>query len=698
MKKFKLLPSMLMLFLCIGVLVVGIYAISPATNEITGQISVKSAGPSITINAYVDSVAEGNELIASPITVRNGAPIVLDNSKLSMNAENENDPTNVYKKIIIQIRNNSNKNLGAYFWNGVTDGAFDTVTSPSTGDEIQVVNANGMEELSQILQKDVNGTTTHFVKVILSSYSYIEAKNDDNENDVIQMEIFITLQNFFDMDTSLDLNYSLCIEEYVPNITDEEISTGQGKSSNFLGILVDTASSINVGNGLLKMPFEYTLLDSNNTVANCYSPLLGNTAIKYVVIPTSISEVETCFAYSSSVVGAFFGGVTVSQYAFSGCSSLTSVMFSNATNVIYGMSGKSFGTIGAFSGCTSLTSIVFPDSITEISGNYNFRGCTSLKSVVAGAGLIALGSYTFGGCSSLKEIKFGQNLKTIGEFAFSDCTNLTEITIPASVESIGARIVGGCTSLNQITVEEGNATYHSSGNCIIETASKTLIAGCSNSVIPTSDSVTSIGDYAFYKVIGLISINILENIISIGNYAFYGCSGLKEIILSGQLTSIGNYAFQNCASITTITIPSSLTTLGTYAFSNCDALVSVFFETGLTAVSENVFYDCDALSSVSFSSSITSIGASAFKSCDALESITITTNITQIGKNAFNGCANLTNAKFEYPQLWYYMVQTDSSYSLNEIIYTDLEVETTAATYLTTTYCGYEWTRVTITG
>ena len=84
-----------------------------------------------------------------------------------------------------------------------------------------------------------------------------------------------------------------------------------------------------------------------------------------------------------------------------------------------------------------------------------------------------------------------------------------------------------------ITVEEGNSVYHSAGNCIIETASKTVVAGCKTSAIPNDGSVTSIGDYAFYGCSNLASVTIPDSVTSIGSSAFASCYELTSVTFEG---------------------------------------------------------------------------------------------------------------------------------------------------------------------
>ena len=61
--------------------------------------------------------------------------------------------------------------------------------------------------------------------------------------------------------------------------------------------------------------------------------------------------------------------------------------------------------------------------------------------------------------------------------------------------------------------------------------------------------MTSIGDSAF-SFCGLTEITIPDSVTSIGDNAFYNCSGLTEITIPDNVTSIGDYAFYDCTNLT----------------------------------------------------------------------------------------------------------------------------------------------------
>jgi hypothetical protein len=57
---------------------------------------------------------------------------------------------------------------------------------------------------------------------------------------------------------------------------------------------------------------------------------------------------------------------------------------------------------------------------------------------------------------------------------------------------------------------------------------------------------------------------IPDSVTSIGNSAFYNCQKLTSVTIPDSVTSIGNYAFYNCP-LTSVTIPDSVTSIGNYA-------------------------------------------------------------------------------------------------------------------------------------
>lgn len=68
-----------------------------------------------------------------------------------------------------------------------------------------------------------------------------------------------------------------------------------------------------------------------------------------------------------------------------------------------------------------------------------------------------------------------------------------------------------------------------------------------NYIIP--NSVTNIGNSAFYFCESLTSINIPNSVTNIGDNAFCGCESLTKIKIPNSVTNIGHAAFSWCENI-----------------------------------------------------------------------------------------------------------------------------------------------------
>ncbi len=356
---------------------------------------------------------------------------------------------------------------------------------------------------------------------------------------------------------------------------------------------------------------EYRLSDdgSHYIVSGIGTATATDIVIADVYEGLPVKEVgDSAFSGSDTILSVVLpnGVVRIGQEAFMACQNMKSISIPDSVTSI----GK-----GAFKWCYHLTDICLPSGL-EILEREVFSTCTALTNITIPNGVKNIGFGAFSGCSGLTSVTISNTVEIINR-SFSDCSSLTSITIPVSLTSIEGAFFG-CSSLMSISVAEGNPVYHASGNCLIETASKTLVAGCQTSVIPTDGSVTKIGEDAFS-----------------------GCNNLESMIIPNTVIWIDSSAFGLCDSLTNITIPDSVTSIGSAAFGGCSSLTDIAIPNSVTSIDYAAFRGCSSLTSITIPDSVTSIGSDAFSDCSSLTSITIPDSVTKLGEYAFGGCTNL---------------------------------------------------------
>ena len=329
-------------------------------------------------------------------------------------------------------------------------------------------------------------------------------------------------------------------------------------------------------------------------------------------VTRAFTTVQSPFTYSTSA-----SAVTITGYSGFG-----------GAVVIPGMiGGLPVTSIGdnAFFGKSSLTSVTIPSSVISI-GNSAFWGCANMTTITVDQlnptyssldGVLFNKSQTTlilfpGGKAGTYAIP--TSVTSIGSRAFGNCAGLTSVTIPASVISIGSYALSYCSGLTTFTVDPLSSTYSSLNGVLFNKSQTTLITypGGKAGSYAIPNSVTSIGDVAFYHCTGLTSVTIPNTVISIGWNAFWGCTGLASVTIPNSVTSIGVDAFMYCEGLTGVTIGNNVTSIGIYAFYGCTGLTSVTIPNSVTSIGDSAFYGCSSLTSTTFLGVAPTIGSDVF--------------------------------------------------------------------------------------
>ena len=479
-------------------------------------------------------------------------------------------------------------------------------------------------------------------------------------------------------------------------------------------------TSVTIGNGVKSIE-DYAFYNCSGlksvTIGNSVTSIgdyafYGCSGLTSITIPNSVTSIEEyafsgCERLTSVTIG---NSVTsIGEKAFSRCSGLKTVK--NLSNLTFSKGSTDYGYIACYADkvynvpngsiegdyifckLNNVNTLLFylgNEIELTLPADYRgegytigenvFKGNNTITSITIPNSVTSIESGAFAWCDGLTSITIPNSVTSIGQEAFYKCSGLTSITIPNSVTSIGYGAFWGCYGLESIVVDPGNTKYDSRENCnaIIETESNKLIAGCKNTVIP--NSVTSIGNQAFYNCSGLTSITIPNSVTSIGNMVFYSCSGLTSITIPNSVTSIGDEAFYSCSGLTSITIPNSVTSIGDDAFYECTSLKTVYNFSNLTITKGSTDYgyiayytnevynapngsiegdyifcklnnvntllyylgsEAELTLPADYKGESYVIGENVFKDNKTITSIEIPNSVTSIGNGAFSNCSGL---------------------------------------------------------
>jgi len=199
------------------------------------------------------------------------------------------------------------------------------------------------------------------------------------------------------------------------------------------------------------------------------------------IIPDCVLDIyENTFSNSHSLTSIFISSavIDIEPKSFYGCSSLTSInvsedneFFKSVDGVLFDLDGStlhSFPQAGsgrysipfgtelvqeyAFSGCSGLTSVSIPSSVRDINQNA-FEGCSGLSELTIESGLKYIWGFVFSGCTSLKSITLPSSVTQIDEYAFSGCTNLDIVSYLGDRDPcVSDDVFEGCDNIHHICV------------------------------------------------------------------------------------------------------------------------------------------------------------------------------------------------------------------------------------------------------
>lgn len=232
---------------------------------------------------------------------------------------------------------------------------------------------------------------------------------------------------------------------------------------------------------------------------------------------------------------------------------------------------------------------------------------------------------------------FTTQIKRIAHGAF-DCKKLKTINLHEEVSMIESGAFSMCPQLINIEVDENNRSF-SSYDGILFNKSKTKIicypAGKTETSYTIPESVTSIGDYAFYGCDNLTEITLPAGVTEIGKSAFQNCESIRKIVLPEGVTTINDYSFSDCTKLEDITIPESVIYVENSAFANT-AIYNNNKTDGIVYIDNWLIKADYNIEDVEIKEGTVGIASWAFDHCRNLKDVSIPNSVSFIGSNVFN--------------------------------------------------------------
>ncbi len=310
--------------------------------------------------------------------------------------------------------------------------------------------------------------------------------------------------------------------------------------------------------------------------------------------------------------------------------------------------------------CPNLTTVYVPESVVEFKSQC-FARDYKLKELAPYSGSASK--------ANLYEnvVVLPKNTSLVSADAFLTCTSIYNFGIDANngyytAVNYNAETTFAEENANDKGVSVGHMLLSKDKVRFVRQAPAFDDHGSGIKTVPST--VQIIGDYSLESVhISNQSFTFPASVTTVGDYAFYKCNNLGTLVFAEgtQLSRFGAYAFAYNDNLIA-SLPSTINSMGDYCFTQCKNIRIDFANTSIVSVPAYCFYECDNLRCMSdvasaeasgialpeegallvFPKTLETIEGYAFKGCNNLNTIFFKgSNLKKLGTGAFQKCGNL---------------------------------------------------------
>ncbi len=266
------------------------------------------------------------------------------------------------------------------------------------------------------------------------------------------------------------------------------------------------------------------------------------------------------------------------------------------------------------------------------------------------------GAFAKGSLSENTVTRLPEGFIYIDNGAFDGCTGIS-LRLPSTLTMLAPMALGG-NKFRFLAVDDNNPEFKriavtSQGrdvSTIVNKAGNKLIAVAGSMVInfdngttyvtqyTVPETITEIGDYAFYKHPNYTRVTIPASVTRIGDGAFYNCEQLTSVSLPNPDVELGLSVWSSCSNLTSVSLPQGMQKLARHAFYMC-GLESITLPEGMKSVGFMALAS-NNLKNINLPGTLELIDSCCFQNNTELASVDLK-NVRQLDQFAFMGCTSL---------------------------------------------------------
>ena len=360
---------------------------------------------------------------------------------------------------------------------------------------------------------------------------------------------------------------------------------------------------------------------------------------------------------------------SVDEKAFEACDNLQSFAvsannanFSSVNGVLYNKNQ----TVLLCAPKTVSGEFTIPGGVLTV-GEYAFDGCMSLTDLVVGNDVTTIGKRAFNNCMNLASVKLGSSVKTIDEYAFMNCSRINKLIAPLSLTDIKDHAFERCTGLadiyyagtqsqwiainiggNNEPIDNATIHYESDGSAPADpwylsyeiVNDEAVITGCDSSISGSLELPATLGGYPVttiamnaFRFSQITDITLPETTTTLEGNAF-AWSAIRGIYIPAGVHTINSAAFQGCTDFTGYTVSPDNPYFSSDGY-------GVLFNKPMT---ELISAPCTLTGTYYVPNTVNTLPTGSFMGCEKLENLYIPQSVTNMGVSGgsfFKGCTNL---------------------------------------------------------